>query len=34
IRNSSDFLSFIKAGANRIGTSNGVAIIEELKKGV
>lgn len=34
IRCASDFLNFIKAGANRIGTSNGVVIIEELKKGV
>ncbi|WP_412989006.1 deoxyribose-phosphate aldolase [Pediococcus siamensis] len=32
IRNTDDFLNFIKAGADRIGTSAGVQIIEALKE--
>lgn len=32
IRNTDDFLAFIEAGADRIGTSAGVKIIESLKK--
>lgn len=32
IRNSDDFLSMIEAGADRIGTSSGVKIINALKK--
>ncbi|GBG94185.1 deoxyribose-phosphate aldolase [Ligilactobacillus salitolerans] len=31
IRNSDDFLALIEAGADRIGTSSGIAIIEALK---
>jgi len=32
IRNTDDFLAMIAAGAERIGTSSGVKIIEALKK--
>lgn len=32
IRNSDDFLAMIEAGAERIGTSSGIKIIEALKK--
>ena len=31
VRDSKAFLDMIKAGANRIGTSSGIKIIEELK---
>jgi len=33
IRNAQDFWTMIRAGANRIGTSTGVAIIEEIRAG-
>ena len=32
IRNSDDFLAMIEAGAERIGTSSGIKIINALKK--
>jgi deoxyribose-phosphate aldolase len=32
IRNSDDFLAMIEAGAQRIGTSSGIKIVEALKK--
>ena len=31
IRNSESFLAMIQAGAKRIGTSSGIAIMDELK---